>query len=136
MLKISFFLHWLCFVAVAIALVGCAESPAKPEVRAYENKKNMAALKPDMTTEQVTRLLGPPDKIVMQRGKNTEAVVTYLYLTTYIETYTTRGWDRDNYTPFIFVNDRLSGWGWHHLDSAAERYGFDIRTTPFLAPSP
>ncbi|MGQ0667568.1 MAG: hypothetical protein ACT4O4_11085, partial [Nitrospiraceae bacterium] len=81
-------------------------------------------------------LMGPPDKIVMQRGKNDEAVVTYLYITQYTETYTTRGWDRDNYTPFIFVNDRLTGWGWHHLDAAAERYGFDIRTTPFLAPRP
>lgn len=134
MLKISFFLRWLCLVAVAVALAGCADSPAKPGVRAYENKKNMVALKPDMTTEQVTNLMGPPDKIVMHRGKNNEAVLTYLYITEYIETYTSRGWDKYNYTPFIFVNDRLSGWGWNHLDTSAKRYEFDIRMTPFLAP--
>jgi len=94
----------------------------------------MVGLKPDMTTEQVTNLMGPPDKIVMQRGKNNEAVLTYLYITEYIETYTSRGWTEDNFTPFIFVNDRLSGWGWNHLDTAAKRYEFDIRMTPFLAP--
>lgn len=134
MLKISFFLRWLCLVAVAVALAGCAGSPAKPGIRAYENKKNMVGLKPDMTTEQVTNLMGPPDKIVMHRGKDNETVLTYLYITEYIETYTSRGWNKNNYTPFIFVNDRLSGWGWNHLDTAAKRYEFDIRTTPFLAP--
>ena len=134
MLKISFFLRWLCLVAVAVALAGCAGSQAKPGIRAYENKKNMVGLKPDMTTEQVTNLMGPPDKIVMHRGENNEAVLTYLYITEYIETYTSRGWNKNNYTPFIFVNDRLSGWGWNHLDTAAKRYEFDIRMTPFLAP--
>ena len=136
MLTISVFLRCLCLVAVAVALASCADSRAKPDVRAHENKNKMVALKPDMTTEQVTNLMGPPDKIVMQRGKNNVAVVTYLYITQYVETYTSRGWDRDNYTPFIFVNDRLTGWSWHHLDTAAERYGFDIKTIPFLAPGP
>jgi hypothetical protein len=88
-----------------------------------------------MTTEQVRNLMGPPDKMVMQRGKNNEAVLIYLYITLYVDTYS-RGWDKNNYTPVIFVDDRLSGWGWNHLDRAAERYGFDLRTTPFLAPSP
>jgi len=132
MLKISFFLRWLCLVAVAVALAGCADSPAKPDIRAYENKKNMVGLKPDMTTEQVTKLMGPPDKIEMYRGKNNEAVLTYLYITDATDTYTRRGWNENNYTPFIFVNDRLSGWGWNQLDTAAKRYEFVIR--PFLAP--
>lgn len=132
MLKISFFLRWLCLVAVAVALAGCADSPAKPGIRADENKKNMVGLKPDMTTEQVTKLMGPPDKIDLYRGKNNEAVLTYLYITDAVDTYTRRGWNENNYTPFIFVNDRLSGWGWNQLDIAAKRYEFVIR--PFLAP--
>ncbi|TKS57882.1 MAG: hypothetical protein EWM72_03360 [Nitrospira sp.] len=136
MLKIYFIFRWLCLVAVAVALAGCADSPAKRGTRAYENKKNMVGLKQDMTTEEVTKVMGPPDKIVMHRGKDNETVLTYLYITQYIETYTSRGWSQDNYTPFIFVNDRLSGWGWNHLDNEAKRYEFDIRTTPFLAPSP
>jgi len=134
--KISFFSCWLCLVAVVLPLAGCADSPAKPGARAHENKQHMVGLKPDMTTAQVTKVMGPPDKIVTHQGKNNEAIHTYLYITEYIETYTSRGWDQNNYTPFIFVNDRLSGWGWNQLDSAARRYEFDIRTTPFLAPGP
>jgi hypothetical protein len=94
----------------------------------------MAALTPDMTTEEVTQLMGPPDRTMRHQGRNGEAVVTYLYLTRYVETYTSRGWSQDNFTPFIFVNDRLTGWGWHHLNAEAARYGFDARTTPFLTP--
>ena len=89
-----------------------------------------------MTPGQVTATMGPPDKIVPQHGKNNESVLTYLYITVYFETYTSRGWDKNNYTPVIFVNDRLSGWGWHHLDLVAQQYGFDITRTPFLAPPP
>ncbi len=131
--KISFFLRWLCLVAVVVALSGCAGSPAKPGIRAYENKKNMADLQPEMTTEQVANLMGLPDKIVMHRGKNNEAILTYVYITEYKKTYTSRGWNKNNYTPFIFVNDWLSGRGWHHLYNVAKRYEFVIR--PPLAPS-
>ncbi len=136
MLNASFFLRWLCLVALAVALVGCADTPAKTGTRADENKRNLVNLKADMPTEEVTTLMGPPDKIVRHRGKNNERVVTYLYITQYIETYTSRGWDKNNYTPLIFINDRLSGWGWNELDRAAQQHEFDIKTTPFLAPSP
>ncbi len=133
--NISFFLSWLCLITVAVALTGCAGSPAKPGIRAYENKKNMVDLQPEMTTEQVANLMGPPDKIVMHRGKNNEAVLTYVYITEYRATYTDRGWNKNNYTPFIFVNDRLSGWSWHQLDTAAKQYGFVISMTEFIAPA-
>ncbi len=132
MLKISFFLRWLCLVAVTVALAGCAGSPAKPGIRVYENKKHMVNLQPEMTTKQITNLMGSPDKIVMYRGKNNVDVHTYLYITENKKTYTSRVWS--NYTPFIFVNDRLSGWGWHHLDFTAKLYEFVIRMTQFLVP--
>jgi hypothetical protein len=132
MLKISFFLRWLCLLAVAVSLASCADSPANPGIRAYENKKTMVDLKPEMTTEQVTKLMGPPDKLETYRGKNNEAILTYWYITKGLDEYTNRGWNKDNFTPFIFVDDRLSGWGWNQLDAAAQRYEFVIR--PFLAP--
>jgi hypothetical protein len=49
-----------------------------------------------------------------------------------VDEYTNRGWNKDNFTPLIFVDDRLSGWGWSQLNAAAQRYEFVIR--PFLAP--
>ena len=70
----------------------------------------MAALSPDMTAEQVTNLMGPPDKIVMQQGKNNEAVVTYLYITQYVEPDTSRGGTKQLHS-IIIINERLSGWG-------------------------
>ena len=132
MLKISCFLRWLCLVAVAVSLASCADIPANPGIRAYENKKKMVDVKPDMTTEQVTKLMGPPDKIETYRGKNHEAILTYWYITKGLDDYTNRGWNKDNFTPFIFVDDRFSGWGWNQLDTAAQRYEFVIR--PFMAP--
>ena len=50
----------------------------------------------------------------------------YLYITEGMDTYTRR-WNETNYTPLIFLNDRLSGWGWNQLDTAAKRYEFVIK---------
>jgi hypothetical protein len=132
MLKISFFLRWLCLFAVAGSLAGCADSPANPGIRAHENNKKMVDVTPEMTTEQVTKLMGPPEKIETYRGKNHEAILSYWYITKDLDDYTNRGWNKDNFTPFIFVDDRLSGWGWNQLDTAAQRYEFVIR--PFMGP--
>lgn len=130
--KISFFLRWLCLVAVAVSLASCADSPSNPGIRAYENNKKLVDLKPDSTTEEVTTLMGSPDKIETYRGKNNEAILSYWYITKGLDEYTSRGWSKDNFTPFIFVDDRLSGWGWNQLDTVAQRYKFVIR--PFMAP--
>jgi hypothetical protein len=104
----------------------------KPSVRAYENTKKLADMRRDMSTEQVATLMGPPDKIDRYQGKNNETVLSYLYITKSLDDYTSRGWSEDNFTPFVFVNDRLSGWGWNHLRTVAERHEFVLR--PFQAP--
>lgn len=124
--QISIFFRCLCLVAVAIALTGCAGSPYKTGMRASENKQNMIGLKPDMSTEQVTKLMGTPDKTEMYRGKNNEAILTYLYITEGKDSKSRR-WNESNYTPLIFVNDRLSGWGWNALDTEAKRFEFVIK---------
>ena len=124
--KISSFFRWLCFVAVVVALVGCSGSPYKTGKRASENKQNMISLKPDMTIEQVVELMGSPDKTEMYRGKNNEAILNYLYITEGKDSESRR-WNESNYTPLIFVNDRLSGWGWNALNSEAKRFEFIIK---------
>lgn len=118
--------RWLCLVILALSIAGCAGSPAQTGWRASENKQNMIGLKPDMTTDQVVKLMGPPDKTEMYRGKNNDSILTYLYITEGMDTYSRR-WNETNYTPLIFVNDRLSGWGWSQLDTAAKRYEFIIK---------
>ncbi len=117
----------LLFLAVfSIALVGCAGSPALTGMRASENRKNMVGLKPDMNTEQVTKLMGLPDKTEMYRGKDNETILTYLYITEGKDAET-RSWNETNYTPLIFINDRLNDWGWGQMDTAAKRYEFVIK---------
>ena len=65
----------LLFVFVMVH-VGCAGSPVQTSWRASENKKHMADLKPDMTTQETLNLMGVPDKTEMYRGKNHEVVLT------------------------------------------------------------
>jgi hypothetical protein len=120
------FMRWLGLFALALTLAACAGSPAQTGMRAAENKKSMVGLKPDMTVEQVVKLMGPPDKTEMYRGKNDQAVLTYLYITEGMDTYNRR-WNETNYTPLMFVSDRLIGWGWNQLDTAAKRYEFVIK---------
>ena len=117
------FLRWLYLFAIFVALTGCAGSPSRLEA---ENTKNMRGLQPDMTTEQVTKLMGPPNKTEMYRGKKNETVLTYLYLTNGLG-FVTNPENETNYTPIVFVNDRLNGWGWNQLDTAAKRYEFVIK---------
>lgn len=85
----------------------------------------MVKLKPDMTTAQVVNLMGPPEKTEMYRGKYNEAILTYLYITEG-EDAITHPWNEANYTPLMFINDRLNGWGWNQLDATAKRYEFLI----------
>ena len=118
--------RWLYLVIVAVALVSCAGSPYQTTKRASENKQNMISLKPDMTTEQALKLMGQPDKTEMYRGKSNEAILIYLYITEGKDSESRR-WNESNYTPLIFVNDRLSGWGWNALDTEAKRFEFLIK---------
>jgi hypothetical protein len=112
---------------VAAGLAGCAGSPAQTGMRAADNKRNMINLRPDMSAEQVARIMGPPDKTEMYRGKHGEVVLTYLYITEGMDMYTRR-WNESNYTPVVLVNDRVAGWGWNQLDTAAQRYEFVIKS--------
>ncbi len=86
----------------------------------------MLSLKPDMTIDQVTKNMGVPQKTEMYRGKNNEIVLTYLYLTNGLG-YVTNPENETNYTPLIFIDNKLNGWGWNQLDSAAKRYEFIVK---------
>lgn len=70
--------------------------------------------------------MGSPDKTEMYRGKNNEAILSYLYITEGKD-LTGRRWNESNYTPLIFVNGRLIGWGWNALDTEAKRLEFIIK---------
>lgn len=113
-------------LCVSSLLAGCAGSPVRTGWRASENRQAMVRVRPDMTAEEVSKIMGPPDKTELYRGKNNEAILVYLYITEGKDTYTRR-WNESNYTPFVFVNDRLHGWGWPNVEAAAQKYEFIIK---------
>ena len=95
-------------------------------MRASENRQAMVRVRPDMTVDEVSKIMGTPYRTELYRGKNNEAILVYLYITEFKD-IDIRRWNESNYTPFVFVNDRLHGWGWPNLEAAAQRYEFIIK---------
>ena len=115
------------FLLIAAALTyGCAGSPYRTQASAEQHKKAMINLQPDMSPSQVQDLMGPPDKTELYRGKNNEPILIYLYITEGKDTYT-RKWSEANYTPLVFVKQKLMGWGWNYLNATAKKYEFVIK---------
>lgn len=79
-----------------------------------------------MTVEEVVNLMGQPDKTEMYRGKQGEQILVYLYITEGKDV-DTRRWTEANYTPLVFVNNRLDGWGWNYFNGTAKKYEFTIK---------
>lgn len=79
-----------------------------------------------MTPEEVIKLMGQPDKTEMYRGKNKEAILIYQYITTGKD-LVTRKWSEANYTPLVFENNKLAGWGWSYLNTTSQKYEFTIK---------
>lgn len=111
-------------IALLVALAGCAGSPAQTGMRASDVKKNMATVTPDMTLEQFNKVMGPPDKTEVFRGKNNEVIMANIYMTEGLSMRDSDYVGDKNYTPFVFVDSKLMGWGWAMMNSMAQRYEF------------
>ena len=83
----------------------------------------MTKIKPDMLPDEVVGIMGQPNRTELHRGKEGEQILVYLYITEYPT------WKRTeaHYTPFVFENDKLTGWGWDHLNGQAQKYEFIIK---------
>ncbi len=99
---------------------GCENSAIVTDWRASGNKKAMINLRPGMSIDGVLKVMGSPDKTEMYRGKDREIVLVYLYITKGI--VYGRLWNESNYTPLVFINERLDSWGWSNLEETAQRY--------------
>ena len=124
-MKVTIVITVFC-LCVCLFLAGCEGSPIQTGWRASDNRRNMLRVQPDMTVSEVSKIMGKPDKTELYRGKNNEAILVYLYITEGKDTYSRR-WNESNYTPFVFVNDHLFGWGWPNLETAAQKYEFIIK---------
>ena len=112
----------ICLLVLVVMVSGCAGSPLQRSRLAKKHTKAMVKLKPDMSPERVIKLMGNPDKTEMYRGINGEPILVYLYITMY-----SSKWSEANYTPLVFEDNKLVGWGWNYLYGTADRYEFIIK---------
>lgn len=64
-----------------LSFSGCAGSPVRTQWQADAHNKAMLKLRPNMTSNEVIKLMGNPNKTEMYRGKNGETILVYLYIT-------------------------------------------------------
>jgi hypothetical protein len=114
-------------ILICIILGGCAGSPAATHWAADRHTSGMLKLEVDMSTDEVINVMGKPEKTEMYRGKEGEHILVYMYITEGKDSISRR-WSEANYTPVIFVNDKLDGWGWNYLNDTSKRYEFVIKS--------
>jgi hypothetical protein len=119
-------IRMLLVISLAIFFLGCAGSPVRTGWMASSNKKAMLNLRPNQSVNDVVEIMGNPEKTEMYQGNNGEPILVYLYITEGKDMHT-RKWSEANYTPLVFVDEKLTGWGWNALDTAAERYELVIK---------
>lgn len=113
-------------VIICASLIGCAGSPVRTHWQATRHTSGMLKLQPGMNAEEVIELMGTPEKTEMYRGKNEEAFLVYLYITEGKDSYSRR-WSEANYTPVVFKDGKLDGWGWSYLNNSAKKYEFIVK---------
>ena len=113
----------LAFILLMI-LAGCAGSPSKIAYEAEQNRIDMIDLRVNMSKHEVQYRMDIPTKIEKKNLNGIDYEVWY---------YVTRGvilsqssYVDDNFTPFVFTNNSLKGWGWrfynHIFDTNNDRF--------------
>ncbi|HRW58181.1 MAG TPA: DUF3192 domain-containing protein [Chlamydiales bacterium] len=112
--------NFIC--ALFILLAGCAGSPLKTSVEAENNQIQMADLYKGMKERQVLETMGKPYKVEQRTYENTTYHIWY-YITKQVQLGQSRLIHK-NFTPLIFKNGILIGWGYDAYD-----YLFDVDET-------
>lgn len=97
-----------CFCIIAFTLLaGCV---GQTRWEAAQTQKNLAVVKPGMTVDQVSGLLGSPRdrEMVPAKGKTYEVI---RYQTKFSGDAVFVAPDEEDMTPFVFVDGKLLGWG-------------------------
>lgn len=99
---------------LAVFLVGCAGSPVQTGWEAAKNRKSLLHLSIGMTKTEVQKAMGDPRKTeaYSKDGRNIEF---WLYMTEGI-TITDRKLRDSNFTPLVFEDGKLIGWGRNFYD--------------------
>ena len=65
----------LSVMLIVLSVSGCTVR------RASANQRAMVSVRPDMSVEEVSKIMGAPDKTELFRGKDNEYILVYLYIT-------------------------------------------------------
>ena len=96
-------------ICLAFFLCGCASSRLTVSFQPEHDVRPLARLQRNMSPQEVVQLMGTPER----------PVEIYFYMNEKEGGFLSR-LSKDNYTPLVFVNNKLAGWGWSFLNRAAK----------------
>lgn len=111
-MKIQKYLLISCFAF--LVLTGCYGSIAQSRAEAEQNKINMMQIEIGMSEDDVLDVLGNPIKVKAVKVDEDSYFIWF-----YMTKGKRLGQDKlisENFTPFIFQNKRLIGWGKNYYD--------------------
>jgi hypothetical protein len=110
----------MLLLAISLLLSGCGlVTLTSTSIEASGNKDNLQKIEIGMNSKQVKGIMGAPNKteaFSLAEGKN---VLVWFFLTEGRAPF--RRLDDPNYTPMVFENDILTGWGYVHLDKIRKK---------------
>ena len=102
-------------LAILSSLSGCGlVTLTTTSIEASGNKNNLQKLEIGMNSNQVKGIMGAPNKTEAFSLAEGKKVLILFFLTEGRAPF--RRLDDPNYTPVVFENDILTGWGYVHLD--------------------
>jgi hypothetical protein len=111
-------------VLAVVVVVGCARAGSLGEMLAQEsvansNNRALGALRIGMTDRDVLKQMGGADRTEVFRGQDGTIVTVIYYATAANDGYALKD---GHFTPVVFVNGLLEGWGFIVYDAVAHRY--------------
>ena len=108
-----------------IFIAGCAGSPIQTQSEAKKNRKAMISLSPGVTKNEVLEMMGQPRKTEFYTSEG-DSIELWFYLTEGTTIHNKRIIET-NFTPLVFEDERLIGWGSRYLDEHIKKYELRIR---------
>ena len=105
----------ILLLTVLLSLSGCGlVTLTTTSIESSSNKNSLQKLEIGMNSNQVKEIMGAPNKTEAFSFGESKKVLVWFFLTEGRAPF--RRLDDPNYTPVVFENDILTGWGYVHLD--------------------
>ena len=110
----------MLLLAILLSLSGCGlVTRTTTAIEASGHKSNLHKLEVGMNSNQVKGIMGTPNKTEAFSLAEDKRVLVWFYLTEGRAPF--HRLDDPNYTPLVFENDILTGWGYVNLDKIRKK---------------